>query len=59
MNVPDYYKFLSSMDLHGHISSNGTLEGDKLNSSQNSDSNILFTALQVGKEIGLVLDSGI
>ena len=58
MNVPDYYKFLCTMGLHAHISNDVVVEDVQLASSKEANSSILFTALQVGKETGLVLDSG-
>jgi hypothetical protein len=58
MNISDYYKFLCSLDLHAYISNDTAFGKTKRSQCEEADSNILFAALQIGKETGLVLDSG-
>jgi hypothetical protein len=58
LSIPDYYNFLLSMDLHARMSTDTVPGKHRLHYRDEIDSNILFMALQVGKESGLILDSG-
>lgn len=58
LSVPDYYTFLLSLDLHAQMSPDGVSGQHKFDNRAEFDSNILFLALQAGKETGLIADSG-